>query len=537
MYRCNILSVNMRRMNAAMHALLSTNEDNDLLCVQEPWFNRIGVRRNDKEKSGMDVSGGAAHPDFTLIYPYYTNNRIAKVMTYARKYARTKGGKRSTLIHTIPRLDLASHPTILITDHYVNQDKLRIINFYNDIDDTSSLLSLLALSLDSTFPTILVGDFNLHSRSRSPENITRSPNAHRFETWAADQTFTLQTAPGTITRRGREDERSSTLNLTFHNLAVEMSLVITPPTLNWAASIGSDHAGIRTTWIPEGDAHLQRLPPLHSFDLDADDDTFKKWRATITLCLPPLTTPTSPDDLEEMAAATQAAIHLATEEHFEHKKCPPTRNNAWWNDACSKVAAELREASSRGAPQEETTTLRKELTRVTRRAKREWADNVVANGNIWEVAKWRHGRRSSNIAALRDTDNALTFEPETMARILAERFFVQDTRNVDTVQHDDPEQTPTHPFEPFQAKELTRLLMDASSASAPSTTGISWQILKHAWMVIKDHTVTIANACLTIGHHPQFWWHALVVIIPKPDQPNYTLAKKLPPNFPDRMPQ
>ena len=63
------------------------------------------------------------------------------------------------------------------------------------------------------------------------------------------------------------------------------------------------------------------------------------------------------------------------------------------------------------------------------------------------------------------------------------------------------------------------------SASAPGITGISWQVLKQAWPVIKDHAVTIANACLTIRHHPQFWRHTLVVIIPKPDRPDYTLAK------------
>ena len=473
----------------------------------------------------MDVSGGAAHPDFTLIYPYYTNDRIAKVMTYARKYTRTKEGKHSTPIRTIPRLDLARHPTILITDHYVDRDHLRIVNYYNDIDDPSSLHSLLSLSLDTTFPTILIGDFNLHSRSWLPEAIPRSPNAHKFEAWAADQTLSLQTTPGTITRRGREGKRSSTLDLTFHNMATEVGTVITPPTIDWEAPLGSDHAGIRTTWIPEADVCLQRLPPLRSFDLDADDDTFKKWRGSITSCLPPLATTTSPDALKELAAATQTAIHAATEEHFEHKKRPPTRNNAWWNDACAKAATELKSAGSCHASQEETTALRKEMMRVTRQAKREWADKVVTNGNIWEVAKWRQERRTSDIPALREADNSLTFEPESMARILAERFFVQDTREVEVVQHDDPQQRPTCPFDPFTTKELTKLLMDASSTSASGTSGISWHVLKQAWPVIKDHTVTIANACLTIGHHPQLWQHALVVVIPKPDRLDYTLAK------------
>ena len=512
-------------MNAAMHALLSTNEEDDLLCVQEPWFQRIGVQRSDTMKHGKDISGGAAHPDFTLIYPYYTNDRIAKVMTYARKYARTDKGRRTTPIRTIPRLDLSAHPTILITDHYVDQDKIRIINFYNDVDDPSSLQSLLALELDFTFPTLLVRDFNLHSRSWSPENIPRSPNSHKFETWAADQTLSLQTTRGTITRRGREGKCSSTLDLTFHNMAAESNTVITPPTIDWPASIGSDHVGIRSTWIPDSTVCLQRLTPLRSFDLDADDNTFKSWRESIKQRCPPLTTPTSKEALEHMAWEVQTAILSATEEHFSHKKRPPTQNNAWWNDACSKITATLREANARNAPQEECTALRKELTRVMRKAKREWADTVVTNGNIWEVAKWRHGRRTTDIAALRDTDNSLTFDPEAMARILAERFFVQDTEEVAVIQHDNPEDTPVRNFEPFTKKELATLLRDASSKSAPGTTGISWLVMKHVWEVIKDHMLVIANACLSIGHHPQFWRHALVVVIPKPDRTDYTLAK------------
>ena len=112
-----------------------------------------------------------------------------------------------------------------------------------------------------------------------------------------------------------------------------------------------------------------------------------------------------------------------------------------------------------------------------------------------------------------------------MARILAERFFVQDTGDVEVVQHDDPPPTPTRPFKPFTAKELARLLMDTASTSAPGTSGISWHIMKEAWPAIKDHTISIANACLTIGYHPQLWRHALVVVIPKPDRADYTMAK------------
>ena len=83
---------------------------------------------------------------------------------------------------------------------------LRVVNFYHDIADESSLATLTTLDLDSTVPTLLCGDFNLHSPSWSPEGWDRSPKASLFEQWAVGQTIELQTSRGTITHQGREGE-------------------------------------------------------------------------------------------------------------------------------------------------------------------------------------------------------------------------------------------------------------------------------------------------------------------------------------------
>jgi hypothetical protein len=49
MSKHSFLSVNMRRRNVAMHSLLETNTVDDVLFIQEPWFDRIGVERSDRE--------------------------------------------------------------------------------------------------------------------------------------------------------------------------------------------------------------------------------------------------------------------------------------------------------------------------------------------------------------------------------------------------------------------------------------------------------------------------------------------------------
>jgi hypothetical protein len=287
MSKHQLLSINMCRRNAAMHSLLETNIEDDVLFVQEPWFDRIGVSRADRAREGVDVHGGANHPDWELFYPYFTNDKRAKVMTYKRKQV----VNRINPLKVVPQLDLAKHPSILITDIYVHKDMLRVINYYNDVDDTSSLNTLLSLDLDPTVPTLLLGDFNLHSRSWSPSSWERSTSSPCFEQWAATQTFSIQTTPGDITRRGTGTERSSTLDLTWHNWAMELKVAMTPPTLDWAASLGSDHCGIRSMWIRDTPAKGEKHPFLNTFKSDLDPSEEKKWREALKNDLPPTRPP------------------------------------------------------------------------------------------------------------------------------------------------------------------------------------------------------------------------------------------------------
>jgi hypothetical protein len=89
MHKFSFASVNMRRRNAAMHVLLNDNEEEDVLFVQEPWFNPVETAHCDTMYQGKDVLGGAANPKWQLAYPSFTNGQWAKVMTYSRIHDRT----------------------------------------------------------------------------------------------------------------------------------------------------------------------------------------------------------------------------------------------------------------------------------------------------------------------------------------------------------------------------------------------------------------------------------------------------------------
>lgn len=64
----------------------------------------------------------------------------------------------------VNRLDLAHHPCLQVIDIQLGGEEWRVINFYNDVDDPSAFRALKELDLDATIPTLLVGDFNFHSR-------------------------------------------------------------------------------------------------------------------------------------------------------------------------------------------------------------------------------------------------------------------------------------------------------------------------------------------------------------------------------------
>lgn len=119
-------------MNAAMGALLNTKSKDDVLFVQEPWFSKIGTMHDDTEHDGRDVLGGAANSQWELLYPYFTNDCHAKVMTYVRVHDRNHPFKKNA-VRAAVRNDLVSHPSLMIVDIWVGKERWRVVNFYHDV--------------------------------------------------------------------------------------------------------------------------------------------------------------------------------------------------------------------------------------------------------------------------------------------------------------------------------------------------------------------------------------------------------------------
>jgi hypothetical protein len=82
MMSVNILFVNMCHCNTATHTLLHTNNKADIIMVQEPWFDRIGMQHLDTDPEGVNLLGGVTNPKWDCIYPKNNHSKRCKVMAY-----------------------------------------------------------------------------------------------------------------------------------------------------------------------------------------------------------------------------------------------------------------------------------------------------------------------------------------------------------------------------------------------------------------------------------------------------------------------
>ena len=520
--RIHIASANMRKRNLATHILLNDDTNTHLFLIQEPWFNKIGTARKDDTHDGIDVRGGVACPAFEILYPGLTEGQQPKVMAYARKPA--QNGRNTTPFTVVPRIDICAHPSIQILDLVFDNQQWRVINFYHDIRDNTCIQAFLALDIDATTPALVIGDFNAHSPSWSPPNVSQCRFADRIEQWAARNLLTLANNPGEITRKGAAHEKDSVIDLTWYNDAAIQANTFSEMRLDWDGSLDSDHA--MTHVMGETcEAPTKQTPGL-DLGLIIDSEKREEWTSAFkarSIAFPFQLTPTAAE-VEAAAASFMADVQRTNEETFRKRKPPHPKAAPWWNDACATAVQNFRNAQGTEAKG----IAQARLKGTVRAAKRRWADDYIEQAQLWDVAGWRHGRRLSKVPSLKGPEG-LVHSHEGVADILSQRFFAQTPPRVELNFADDPPPRPTRTLPPIDEDMVDTLLKKAASKSAPGQSGHTWTILKWAWAADARRLLDLLTACLKAGHHPRQWKEAVVCVIPKPKRADYTLAKNFRP--------
>jgi hypothetical protein len=270
----------------------------------------------------------------------------------------------------------------------VGRETWRILNFYNDVDDPTALCMLLGLDLDPLIPTLLAGDFNLHSFTWSPMGWTPDQKAADLEEWAATQTLSLLTQVGVPTHRGENRARSSTIDLTWLNLATEVQGIFQGAHIQWKGSVNSDHALIRTfacTWYEVACPVADRT---NGFNLDVSPEEWEVWLALFKDAVPLVCGPLrSTVEVDTVVDLIYHAFNSTCEAVMKRRGSAPTYNSRWWTPACAAATRAVHEAPTQDLKDEASRALKSTVCT----AKHSWADDYITTANVWEVAAWRHG--------------------------------------------------------------------------------------------------------------------------------------------------
>jgi len=107
-----------------------------------------------------------------------------------------------------------------------------------------------------------------------------------------------QSTPGEVTRPGHNGERPSVLDLTWLSGAALLFHQFLPPVVDWAGSLGSNHALIRVEWVLL--APLPRIDrvPSGRFSLNVTPSQYRRWVCMLQDDLPPLRLLQSPSDID-----------------------------------------------------------------------------------------------------------------------------------------------------------------------------------------------------------------------------------------------
>jgi Reverse transcriptase (RNA-dependent DNA polymerase) len=335
--------------------------------------------------------------------------------------------------------------------------------------------------------------------------------------------LTLANTPGEITRRGTGQDRDAVIDLAWYNDAAIQSATFTNLEVDWEGSLGSDHAMLRITGhIYEANARAKETDLGYVIDPEKREEWIHAFKARP--CPPPLQHTPTPEEVEEAAAALTEDIQCTTEEIFRKRRPAHPKASPWWNAACAVATQNLRDAlgtADKGIAQAR-------LKCTVRADKRSWADKYIEDAQLWDVAKWRHGRKLSKVPSLQGPEG-LVHSHEEVSNILSQRFFPKTPPAVDTHFPDDPAPHPTRRLTQIDKSFIEPLLRKAASRSAPGQSGHTWTVIKWAWEADSERLTSLLSACLRAGHHPRLWKEAVVCVIPKPNRADYTLAKNFRP--------
>ncbi|CAD6937582.1 unnamed protein product, partial [Tilletia controversa] len=516
----------------------------DILCLQEPY---------------TYYATPVSHPDWTVfgrsgpIPPEAWGN-------FPREQARAARPRVLTYINN-KRLNIANtslvgieHPDMISVQLRLREDRqdrdeeqatsitdLVVTNIYNPCRSADTVPPLLHhFNTIRSDHHVLVGDFNshhplwqtnVHSISRHAESIITATQALHLD---------LVTPADTPTYHyGGRRALSSTIDLCF--ATEELRDRVVRCAVEHELDTGSDHAPILTTLevspimaTASGRFNMRKCDPQRLVA-----ETRRAWENALNT-IPPFD---SKESVASWAEAAQRAMITALEKSTPRAR--PSPSSQEWYDEGIKHLGSLCNSARRHWQKQRTEDTRnfyvylrnmlKSTVRSSKRQQRKVALSQADGRSLWKLAK--AGRAAGGVgivSTLRDADGSPVTAPAEKEEILRRGFWggVPNPAPTEILADDDhftvSSATAAAAWADFTAEEVRVSLQRSAKNTAPGPDQIPWEVLIHlsrGWPDFNDVLARLYSASIRYGHHPRIWKEATVVVLRKPNKPDYSLAK------------
>ena len=377
-----------------------------------------------------------------------------------------------------------------------------------------------SVSPESTFqgfgyPYLVAGDFNIHNAATDPSRPLSAREEKESAPYfgrATDLGFTLLNTPGVYTRFPfTGTHRPSAIDLTFANPHMF------PAFRSWDASSlpskGSDHVPISILIRPPSPHDDSPRPRWQETNWPGLTDRLKNW------LVPPSTDTPSPNQLDQWFSSALSALTTTIERDTPRSR-PSPKSKAWWTPLLTSLRKEFSRATRRAkklrSPDSYTTARQSKLGyfKDAKRAKASyWADFLAKTtpNNIWTAKQLVAPRKTPRFPSLPNASDPVAINDALLSHFFPPQDPVPSrgrlTRNSSAT--------------PLTKEEIKLALAKSSPSSAPSPDGIPYSVRKKLNLINPAIILDLLSPLVAFGYHLPSLKNANVIVLDKPGKASY----------------
>ena len=204
------------------------------------------------------------------------------------------------------------------------------------------------------------------------------------------------------------------------------------------------------------------------------------------------------------------------------------RSKRWWTAEITenrKILGSIKRARRKGeASQQQVKKQQSNLRRMIRQSKTEmWRkfSTPATRDQVWQALRYTKPGGQQTTKALRSRIWEVAESWEEKAELIKEEAFPKPLKGVERKAHEEGGEM----WKKITDEDIREALLNQLVQKATGPDRLSFKAIRLLWDWDSQRIINIVKASFRLGVHPQVWKEAKGVVIPKPNKPDYRVAK------------